>query len=126
MRVILEEKVVTLVVGKSKFISVYKSDAIILAYVLGYKLVRGKVGFPKCALDKVLGKLTEVSVSFKVVSGDNVKEVYAPKVNAYDSVLLKANKNLDSLYSVNEVINVLSKCSSEKLKKIMEFIKNEG
>lgn len=73
-----EKDYVNLVKGIGKFYNVYNDDAIIISYLMGYKVRENKTcGFPDNALNKVINKLEDKKISYIVTmsrkSIDNIK-----------------------------------------------------
>lgn len=103
----------TIVFIKSgKFYVVYDNDAIICNYLLHYKKVNGKVGFPENALSHVLEILNQKEVSY-VIFEDHEKLF---ENNQYFQILKKANEN----QVVENMCYQLENMMKEKLLEDME------
>ena len=80
-----------------KFYNVFSDDAIILHYLLKYKIVleKGGVGFPETALNKVINTLENEEISYKIYDKNEVIESKDfKKINNYKSILKKGMQEL--------------------------------
>ncbi|MGM9879635.1 MAG: hypothetical protein ACI31R_06425 [Bacilli bacterium] len=64
------KKVILRQVGK--FVNVFDEDAVIISYLLNYKLVNDKVGFPMNALNKVINTLEEKKISYELKGEEKI------------------------------------------------------
>jgi len=125
-----------------KFYNSYNDDAIILNYLLHYKLVGNRIGFPTSSLNKVKLCLESKKISYKII--ENEAEEEFNNGNKYDEVLAKAKKykSLDDkkefIYNTLETkdnnfletyINItyyLVNMNNKELNNTLERIKHEG
>ena len=57
-----------------KFVSVFDEDSIIISYLMGYKIVNSKVGFPSNVLVKVINKLEDNNINYLIKYKDNKED----------------------------------------------------
>ena len=105
-----------------KFINAFDEDALIINYLLDYKLVNGKIGFPLTTLPKVINILEENHISYEVKGTLDDTVMNYKNRNKYNYILEKAilkKKTSDRVYSINDNLPNLS---NEKLDRIITFI----
>ena len=69
------------------FYQVFDDDALILHFLLNYKIIDSKVGFPSNALNKVVNVLEEKKINYKVI-GEDIESNFKD-LNKYDYIWLK-------------------------------------
>lgn len=117
------EKVVILSRGKGKFIYANEKSAIIVNYLMGYKIFEGKVGFPEVALGKVMACLEKNKLSFKVVDGSLVKESSDLKnVSNYDDVFTAALIVLEKKTLIEKISDKLNCLDKDKLSDLLDYV----
>lgn len=73
-----------------KFVNAFDEDALIINYLLDYKLANGKIGFPSSALHKVINVFADNHVNYELKgTKDDVVMNYKNR-NKYRYVLEKA------------------------------------
>ena len=80
-----------------KFYNTFGDDAIIIHYLMDYKIVaeKGGVGFPETAINKVINALENAEVSYKIYEKDLItNEKDFKKLNSYKEMLKKGIKEL--------------------------------
>ncbi len=110
-----------------KFYNTFGDDAIILHYLLGYKIVKDKggVGFPESAYNKVINALEENEVSYQVYEKDAlIIENNFKKLNSYKSIKKKGLNNLSVEERFNKIFNKINSLSGEELENILKVIEN--
>ncbi len=122
-----ESNVVYLIFGKGKFINVYEKDALILNYLLGYKINKGNVcGFPKSALGKVQSTLESEKISYRIIvnaAGDCKTFHNLKNVSKYEDVLSLACECNTKNNLLDEVISLLEKADEGEIEKCLVEIK---
>lgn len=99
------------------FYSVFDDDATILHSLFKYKIKDGRVGFPIGSIDKVVNKLKELHIDYKL---DNVNTHFDD--NKYDYYLVES-KNKESLdYKIEEIINKINEADYNELNQLIELI----
>ena len=89
-----------------KFVSVFDKDSVIVSYLMGYKIVNSKVGFPSNVLSKVINKLEDNNINYLIKYKDNKEDKKDfNKNNNYKKVLEKGKK----INEMKEEINNLNK-----------------
>ncbi|MBE5822043.1 MAG: hypothetical protein E7311_05620 [Clostridiales bacterium] len=111
----LHKKDVVMVRG-GKFIYVYGKDAVIISYMYNYQIkkIEGNVnscGFPETALNKVISRLEDKCINYRVIDRSNeynveIEEDYKNK-NKYDEIYNVANKYITKRNKVNEIYGYL-------------------
>lgn len=110
-----------------KFYNTFGDDAIILHYLLGYKVVKDKggVGFPESAYNKVINALEENEVSYQVYEKDAlIIENNFKKLNSYKSIKKKGLNNLSVEERFNKIFNKINSLSGEELENILKVIED--
>lgn len=109
-----KEDIVMIRVGK--FLNVYGKDAVIISYMYNYQIkkVEGNVnccGFPEVALNKVISRLEDKYINYKVIDRSNeynieLEEDYKKK-NKYNEIYNIANRYITKRNKVNEIYGYL-------------------
>ena len=107
-----KEKFVLINKNKGRFYQVSGIDAYIFNVLFEYKVTKGRVGFPECALDKVCDTLKYYHLSFQVHYENKQKE---------DIIVDFGEKNTYSLYTFKAKGRI---SDEEKLEQIFDTIKN--
>ena len=110
------------------FYNCYNEDAIILNYLLGYKIIKNnQSGFPLNALNKVINILEEKNINYQIVTKDAnpiIKDY--KKRNNYSYILSKA---VDYVNFKNKVewlkIKIDDIQDINKLNGILDLLENE-
>ena len=108
------------------FYHVFDDDAIIISYLMDYKITDGRCGFPINSIDKVINVLEDNKISYEIKDGN--KKSYK-KYNKYNYFLEKGKKKIDIDYRINSIVDKLNDFSYDKLCKILDMIEdyvNEG
>ena len=101
------------------FYHVFDDDCYILYYLFDYKIINRKTGFPLNSLNKVINKLTDLSISYEVI--EESKRDFK-KLNKYNKYL---KLGLSKYNKENKYLNIYSKLDSlsdADLDKILEYI----
>lgn len=102
------------------FYSVYGDDAYILYYLLNYRIIGDKVGFPNSALNKVVNLLEDNHISFEV--DGNV--YYLKNRNKYKKILDLGKRKSSLDYRVNDIISKLDKLNEKDIDKILDCVES--
>jgi len=133
----IHEKDVVLVKAGT-FYNVYENDAVILGYLLGYKIkeVEGHktTGFPANSLNKVITRLEEQHINYIVVDkAHNYEEesMNFKKENKYDELFEKARKYIYLSNRINKIYdylkeNVDNNEIKRKIQQVEEIIYEKG
>ena len=106
-----------------KFVSVFDEDSIIISYLMGYKIVNSKVGFPSNVLVKVINKLEDNSINYLIKYKDNKEDKKDfNKNNNYKKILEKGKKVLELREMKDNITPKLEILEIEKLEKIVKYI----
>lgn len=106
---------------EGKFVNVYGDDAIIVSYLLNYKLVNNKVGFPISALNKVINILEEKNISYEVKAKDELVKNFKNN-NKYDIVFEKAKEVIKLRNRYQTIETYFDSLSIKQLDKIISYI----
>ena len=107
-----------------KFYNTFGDDAIILHYLLGYKIVAEK-GFPESAYNKVINALEDAEVSYIVYEKDNVvNEKDFKKINSYKSLVKKGLSELSKEERFAKIEKRIRELNAEELDHILEVIED--
>lgn len=101
-----------------KFINVYNEDAYIISYLLNYKIINNKVGFPLSSLNKVINILDTNTINYKI--NDTYKN-YKNK-NKYTKALNYSKSIIHTRNRFTSLEDSLKGLSIEQLDKIISFI----
>ena len=110
-----------------KFYNSFGDDAIILHYLMGYKIVaeKGGVGFPETAFNKVINALEDEEISYKVYEKDNIiAEKDFKKLNGYKSILKKGISELSVEERFNKIEKRIRELNDKELDYVLEVIEN--
>lgn len=106
-----------------KFVSVFDEDSIIISYLMGYKIVNSKVGFPSNVLVKVINKLEDNNINYLIKYKDNKGDKKDfNKNNNYKKILEKGKKVLELREMKDNITPKLEILEIEKLEKIVKYI----
>lgn len=112
---------VVVLMKSGNFYITYNNDALILNYLLHYKKINDKVGFPLSALKTVENKLNEKSISYIVAEEkEDIKQN-----NNYYIYMQKANENLIIDNMCANLLNKIKEKVAENFdnyKQIKEYI----
>ena len=109
-----------------KFYRVYDNDALIINVLIGYQVLPGlRIGFPDNALSKVLNRLEENKISYRViVKGQIEKEYSYKKLNQYNEFVNIARKTADLNNRLDLIVKKIKKADEEKIMKIIDYLEN--
>ena len=103
------------------FYEVYDDDAVILNYLLGYKNIKGRVGFPINAFSKVINILEDKKINYKIV--DEQEEIKDFKnLNQYLNILAKASDKVEVNNKINKILDKLKTFDEGTLYEILEKV----
>ena len=88
------------------FYHVFDDDCYILYYLFDYKIINRRVGFPLNSLNKVINKLTDLSISYEVI--EESKRDFK-KLNKYNKYLKLGISKYDK---DNKYLSIYSKLDS--------------
>ncbi len=101
------------------FYHVFDDDCYILYYLFNYKIINRKTGFPLTSLNKVINKLTDLSINYEVV---NESVMDFKKLNKYDKYLKLGISKYDKDNKYLTIYNKLDSLDESDLDKILEYI----
>ena len=105
------------------FYEVYDDDAVILNYLLGYKNIKGRVGFPINAFSKVINILEDKKINYKIV--DEQEEIKDFKnLNQYLNILAKASDKVEVNNKINKILDKLKTFDEGTLYEILEKVES--
>ena len=105
------------------FYEVYDDDAVILNYLLGYKNIKGRVGFPINAFSKVINILEDKKINYKII--DEQEEVKDFKnLNQYLNILAKASDKVEVNNKINKILDKLKTFDEGTLYEILEKVES--
>ena len=105
------------------FYEVYDDDAVILNYLLGYKNIKGRVGFPINAFSKVINILEDKKINYKII--DEQEEVKDFKnLNQYLNILAKASDKIEVNNKINKILDKLKTFDEGTLYEILEKVES--
>lgn len=110
-----------------KFYNTFGDDAIILHYLMGYKIVaeKGGVGFPETAFNKVINALEDAEISYIVYEKDEiVAEKDFKKINDYKNILKKGLNELSIEERFNKIEKKIRELKKEDLDYVLEVIED--
>ena len=109
-----------------KFYRAHDIDALIINMLIGYQVTSGpKVGFPDTALSKVINRLEENKISYRVISkGQIEKEYNYKKFNQYSKFANIAKKTADLNNRLDLIVKKIKKADEEKIASIIDYLEN--
>ena len=101
------------------FYQVFDDDCYILYYLFDYKIINRKTGFPLNSLNKVINKLTDLSISYEVI--EEGKRDFK-KLNKYNKYLKLGISKYDKDNKYLSIYSKLDSLDDTDLDKILEYI----
>ena len=101
------------------FYHVFDDDCYILYYLFDYKIINRKTGFPLNSLNKVINKLTDLSISYEVI--EEGKRDFK-KLNKYNKYLKLGINKYDKDNKYLSIYSKLDSLDDTDLDKILEYI----
>lgn len=101
------------------FYHVFDDDCYILYYLFDYKIINRKTGFPLNSLNKVINKLTDLSISYEVI--EEGKRDFK-KLNKYNKYLKLGISKYDKDNKYLSIYSKLDSLDDTDLDKILEYI----
>ena len=101
------------------FYLVFDDDAYILHSLFKYKINDGRVGFSLSRIDKVVNKLRNLHIDYKL---DNIITHFED--NKYDYYLMESKNRISIDYKINEIIEKIETSDYNTLTKLIELIDN--
>ena len=108
-----------------KFFCVYDTDALIFNFLFGYMLLPNlKCGFPDNALNKVINKLEELSISYKIEGYQEkfLKEKDFENLNDYIKLSIVAKKTADLNTRLDLLIKNIKLADRKTIEHVIEYI----
>ena len=105
------------------FYDVYDDDAIILNYLLGYKNINGRVGFPINAISKVTNILEDKKINYKII-GEQEEVKDFKNLNQYLNILAKAANKIEVNNKINKILDKLKTFDEGSLYEILDKIES--
>ena len=107
----------------SLFYDVYGDDEVILHYLLDYKIIKGRVGFPENAKLKVVNMLEEKKINYKIVDEEEVCKDFK-NLNQYNTYLIKSEDKIKLNLRVENILKKLEEMDSNSLYEVLEKIES--
>ena len=110
-----------------KFYNTFGDDAIILHYLMGYKIVaeKGGVGFPETAYNKVINALEDAEVSYRVYEKDEIlAEKDFKKINDYKNILKKGINELSLEERFIKIEKKIRELNAKELDYVLKVIED--
>lgn len=104
------------------FYSVYGDDCYILFYLLGYKIVGDRVGFPISAYNKVVNTLEDNKISY-TDKYNNKSNDYKRK-NNYNKLLDLGKRKYSLNYRIDNIIEKMNLLNEEDIDNILSYIES--
>ena len=101
------------------FYNAYDDDAQILSYLLGYKIIKGRVGFPENAVHKVMNTLDSHKINYKII-GDQEEIKDFKNLNQYSKILAKSRDKIEIEDKVEKMIQKINTLDSGSLCEILD------
>ena len=101
------------------FYHVFDDDCYILYYLFDYKIINRKTGFPLNSLNKVINKLTDLSISYEVI--EEGKRDFK-KLNKYNKYLKLGISKYDKDNKYLSIYSKLDSLDDTDLDKILKYI----
>lgn len=111
------------------FFNVFGDDASILHYLLNYRVISNKVGFPTNALNKVVNTLEEKKINYKILKDEQAEIKNFKNQNKYSYYLSKAKDKHEVDTLLRKIQDKLNEFSEEKtlemLYKFLEIVSEQ-
>ena len=103
-----------------KFYNTFGNDAIVIHYLLNYKIVKekGGVGFPETAFNKVIKALEDNEVSYKIYEKNEITQEHDFKK------LNNGKNNLSVEERVEKVLKKVNELNNRELDKLLKVIED--
>ena len=101
----------------------FDNDVIIIAYLFGYKIVNGRVGFSINSLNKITNLLENNCINYSIK--ENLEEVNKKsfgKKNKYKFYLEKGKNKIYLDKRVNAIMDKINNLEYDKLNKLLDVI----
>ena len=117
---------ILIIKDSGKFYRTYDKDALIINVLIGYQILPGlRVGFLDNALSKVINRLAENRISYRViVKGQIEKEYNYKKLNQYNKFVNIASKTADLNSRLELIVKKIKKADEEKIIRIIDYLEN--
>ena len=102
------------------FYQVFDDDAFILHYLLDYKVIDRKVGFPSNAINKVINILEAKKINYKII-GENITKDFND-LNKYAFYLAKSKDKIVVQNLIHNIELKLEEKDESELLQILEGI----
>ena len=98
----------------------------IINILIGYRVTPGpKVGFPDNALFKVINRLEENKISYRVISKGQIEKEYSyKKLNQYLKFASIDRKTADLNNRLDLNVKKIKKADDEKISEIINYLEN--
>ena len=108
---------------QGKFYTAYEDDAYVLHAISGYRISKGRVGFPVNSLGKIQNNLEDKKISYVIIEKDKEveKEDFKAK-NNYQKYLELGKKSCEQKRREEELIDAIKALPNDKIRRIMKFI----
>ena len=107
-----------------KFYRAYDNDALIINVLIGYQVLPGlRIGFPDNALSKVLNRLEENKISYRVIVKGQIEKEYSYKnLNQYDKYVILSRKTAMLNDRLEMLVKEIKRADRAALEKIIGYI----
>ena len=91
--------------------------------MLGYKIIKGRVGFPENAIHKVINTLEENKINYKIIGNqDEIKDF--KNLNQYSKILAKSRDKIEIEDKIEKMIKKINTLDSGSLCEILDRMEN--
>lgn len=104
------------------FYNAFDDDAIILNYLLDYKIINGRCGFPENAVNKVINILEDKKINYLIMEEEEKKQNFK-NINQYSKYLAKAKDKLTLVNLIEEIKKKLIKMNEGQLFELLNKFK---
>ena len=105
------------------FYAVFDDDCYILYFLLDYKIINSKVGFPSSALTKVVNILDEKRINYEVL-GENGVIANFRNANKYDKFMKLGKEKYEKNIHFQDIMEKIKEASPSKIEKILLAIED--
>ena len=119
----MEQKdILILYKDNSKFYKATGMDAEVLNYLFDYQIIKGKVGFPDNAINKVLDVLDKECISYQVVYTDKNPIIKNYENNKYLKNLEKVKEKKYRKERISVILDKLNDLNIDELNDIISYL----
>ncbi len=104
------------------FYNVFDDDAQIISYLLGYRVINGRCGFPNNTYNKVINTLEDKKINYIIIDTEEIKKDFK-NLNNYELYLAKSKNKNTLMHIIKEINEKIEDLPEDKLYQVLEYLK---